>query len=207
MKLILRRMQNQREVKKLIEQRAKDPPPNNSILFIGSSILRLWTTLESDMYPLPVFNQSFGGSRTWEVLQHTDKLVLPYQPKIIVYYCGSNDINVGCDAASIHHQFQLFAERITTYLPTTHIFYLSIIRAPQKGDRLYIVDDVNTAIEQYCQQTANLKFIDLNPAVTDDLGQPRWELYQGDRLHFKPEAYREFNKIVRPILVDAWNEA
>ena len=206
MKLILRRIQNQRAVKKLIEQRANNPPPNNSILFIGSSILRLWSRLELGMYPLPVFNQSFGGARTWEVLQHTDKLVLPYRPKIIVYYCGSNDINVGCDAISIHHRFQLFAERITTHLPTTRIFYLSIICAPQKGDRLYIVDDANKAIEQYCQHTANLEFIDLNSAIADDLGKPRLELYQGDRLHFKPEAYREFNRILRPILMDAWNQ-
>lgn len=199
------RIQNERAARELIKKRAVNPPPNDGILFIGSSILRLWTTLKTDMSPLPVFNQAFGGSRTWEVLQYTDKLVLPYQPRIIVYYCGSNDIDVGADAESIQHQFQLFAEYIATHLPKTRIYYLSIIRSPQKGDRLSVVDAANTLIEKYCYQTTNLEFIDLNPALVDEVGEPRLELYLGDRLHFKPYAYQEFKKVIKPILMDAWN--
>ena len=34
------------------------------ILFVGSSIFRLWESVRTDMAPLPVFNHAFGGSRT-----------------------------------------------------------------------------------------------------------------------------------------------
>ena len=54
-------------------------------MFVGSNIFRLWKTLELDMSPLPVINQAFGGARTWEILYYSDRLIIPYQPKIIVY--------------------------------------------------------------------------------------------------------------------------
>lgn len=49
----------------LANKRLINPPAKNNIIFIGSSIFRLWKTLEADMSPLTVCNQAFGGSRTW----------------------------------------------------------------------------------------------------------------------------------------------
>ena len=71
------------------------PPPQNGVLFIGSSIFRQWTNVKEHMAPLPAFNRAFGGSRTWEVLHYMDRIVLPYHPRIIVYYTGSNDVSAG----------------------------------------------------------------------------------------------------------------
>lgn len=77
------------------------PPPQEAILFVGSSIFRLWKNLPEQMAPLPVFNRAFGGSQTHEILVYMDKIVLPYKPKMIVYYCGSNDINANVTPQSI----------------------------------------------------------------------------------------------------------
>src|SRR5262245_66348764 len=46
---------------------ATDPPPQNGIVFTGSSSIRLWTTLAEDFAPLPVINRGFGGSMLPEV--------------------------------------------------------------------------------------------------------------------------------------------
>jgi len=81
------------EVEAFLKEDRINPPPQQAILFIGSSIFRQWTHLKAQMAPLPVFNRAFGGSWTADILEHMDKIVLPYQPRIIVYYCGSNDIN------------------------------------------------------------------------------------------------------------------
>ena len=55
-------------IQTFVDQDKTSPPPQAAILFIGSSIFRLWTDLKTQMAPLPVFNRAFGGSRTWEVL-------------------------------------------------------------------------------------------------------------------------------------------
>src|SRR6266581_4269905 len=130
-------------IQEFLDQDKTSPPPQGAILFIGSSIFRLWADLKTQMAPLPVFNRAFGGSRTWEVLHHMNQVVLPYEPRIIVYYCGSNDVNAGEQAEPIFSRFREFVERVHERLPATRVYYVSINRAPQKRDRWEIVDAAN----------------------------------------------------------------
>ena len=177
-----------------------NPPPQKSILFIGSSIFRQWTKLPEQMAPLPVYNRAFGGSLTTDILFYMDKIVLPYEPRIIVYYCGSNDVNAGRSADRIFEGFRLFAERVHAKLPQTRILYVSINRAPQKQDKWRVVDDANNMAENYCAKNAELSFINVNPALFNKVGQPRLELYQLDKLHFRQPAYDAFTIIIKPLL-------
>ena len=181
-----------------------NPPPQQAILFIGSSIFRLWTGLERHMAPLPVFNRAFGGSLTTDVLHYMDKIALPYKPRIIVYYCGSNDVNAGRKAAEIFESFRLFAGRVHETLPKTRIFYASINRAPQKKDKWDVVDEANRLAREFCTKDPSLGFIDLDTALFDAAGEPRLELYLEDKLHFKDPAYDEFSRIVKPVIAREW---
>lgn len=182
------------------------PPPKNAILFVGSSIFRLWKNLPEQMAPLPVFNRAFGGSRTEEVLYYMDKIVLPYKPKIIVYYCGSNDINANITPQSIAGNFKQFVARVHQQLPKTQIFFVSINRAPQKKDKWPQVDEANKLVKDFCTTNKKLGFIDVNSALFDQAGQPRMELYLPDQLHFQEPAYIEFTAIIKPVITKAWQQ-
>ena len=182
------------------------PPPQNAILFVGSSIFRLWKNLPEQMAPLPVFNRAFGGSRTAEVLHYMDKIVLPYKPKIIAYYCGSNDINAKVTPQQIAENFQQFVTRVHQELPTTKIFFVSINRAPEKMDKWAQVDEANKLVQTFCATNKRLGYIDVNPALFDKEGKPRLELYLPDKLHFQEPAYVEFTAIIKPILTKAWQQ-
>ena len=181
-----------------------NPPPKNAILFIGSSIFRKWENLEVQMAPLAVFNRAFGGSRTNQVLHYVDVIVLPYAPKIIVYYCGSNDINAGEMPPAIAANFRAFAERVHAKLPQTRILFASIIRAPQKEEHWDRVEAANALIRDFCAKDPRLLFLDVNPAVFDRNGQPRLDLYLEDKLHYLPSAYVEFAALIKPVLTRVW---
>jgi lysophospholipase L1-like esterase len=183
------------------------PPPQNAILFVGSSIFRLWKNLPEQMAPLPVFNRAFGGSQTHEILAYMDKIVLPYKPKMIVYYCGSNDINANVPPQSIAGNFKEFVARVQQQLPKTRIFYVTINRAPQKMDKWSQVDEANALIKTYCAKNKRLGFIDVNPALFDASGKPRMDLYLPDQLHFKEPAYTDFTAIIKPVLAKAWKKS
>jgi hypothetical protein len=192
------------QIEAFLSEDKTNPPPSDGILFIGSSIFRQWTHLKEQMAPLPVFNRAFGGSRTEEVLAQMDRLVLPYKPRIIVYYCGSNDVNAGASASEIFVHFKQFSERVAAELPNTEVFYVSINRAPQKMNKWEVVDSANAFARDYCASVKKRGFIDVNPVLFDEGGKPRLELYRDDKLHFKDPAYEEFTGIIKPVLVKAW---
>jgi hypothetical protein len=191
-------------IEAFLENDKVSPPPTKAILFIGSSIFRQWEGLKEQMAPLPVFNRAFGGSRTADILFYMDRIVIPYEPAIIVYYCGSNDVNAGETAEAISGRFREFVTRVHAKLPETRVFFVSINRAPQKQDRWDVVDEANRLVREYCRTDKRLGFIDVNPALFDREGNPRLDLYREDRLHFKPHAYLAFTAIIKPIIIRAW---
>jgi len=196
----------QGEIERMLAKDKTNPPPRDGILFIGSSIFRLWTGLSEQMAPLPVFNRAFGGSVTGDILEWTDRLVLPYKPRIIVYYCGSNDVSAGESAQAILGRTKQFLKIVGEKAPNTFVYYTAIQKAPEKRDRWDVVDAVNREMERYSHQARHLGYIDLNPVLFDGKGNLREILFLPDELHFRPEstAYAEFSKVVKPILTKAW---
>lgn len=180
------------------------PPQPGGILFVGSSIFRLWTNVVEAMKPLPVLNRAFGGSRTGDQLARFDQVVAPYAPKVIVYYCGSNDLKAGDAPEAIFARFKLFSERVRLTWPATRLLFVSSTRSPDRAARWDQVDRYNTLVRDYCAASPNCTFIDINPLLFDPSGQPRRELYESDQLHLQPPAYAEISARIKPILAATW---
>ncbi len=180
------------------------PPPQEGVLFIGSSIFRQWTNVAEHMAPLPAFNRAFGGSRTWEILHYMDRVVLPYRPKVIVYYCGSNDVNADQPAGETVARFEQFVARVHDALPETRVIFVSVNKAPQKRDQWDVVEAINRGVKAMAAASPTLDYVDVNPALFDANGEPRMELYRPDGLHFHPPAYDEFARIIKPVVQAAW---
>ena len=181
-------------------------PERGGIVFTGSSIFQFWTHLREQMAPLPVLNRAIAGTVTRDMLNRIGQLVLPYQPRIVVYYCGSNDISAGEEAAPIIERTKRYIEILHEKSPNTFFFYTAIQKAPEKRARWEVVEEVNREMERYSRQAFNVGYIDLNPVLFDAHNRVRESLFLPDGLHFRPEstAYSEFSQIVKPILMRAW---
>src|SRR5581483_5389209 len=70
-------------------------PPQNAILFVGSSSIRLWHSLAKDFAGWQVINRGFGGSQIEDSTALADRIIFPYHPKAIVFYAGDNDLAAG----------------------------------------------------------------------------------------------------------------
>jgi lysophospholipase L1-like esterase len=182
------------------------PPVPGGILFVGSSIFRQWTNVAELMSPLPVLNRAFGGSRTGEQLARFEQVVVPYAPKVIVYYCGSNDLKADEPPDAVFERFQAFSERARQAFPETRLVFVSSTRSPDRVAKWERVDHYNGLVRAYCAATPQHTFVDINPALYDHDGKPRLELYRNDKLHFHPPAYVEFAAIIKPVLTRVWAE-
>ena len=195
----------------------KHPPAEHQrgVVLVGSSIARLWADVAEHLAPLPVINLGFGGCRTWEVLANVDLLVHVYNPKVVIYYCGSNDVNFYAHkehpdeaaVAKIATHVRRFRDAVHRVDPAVRIVFLSIIRAPQKEDHWDVVDDANTHIERMCaQDPITLRFVDLHGVLEDAPRVPKLQLYLPDRLHYTRPAYEAFRAVVRPVVLQLWEQ-
>src|SRR6185503_9374480 len=182
---------------------ARQEPPG--VVFVGSSIFRRWTALATQMAPLPVANVSFDGATTYDLLGLLGSRVIPRKPKVVVYYGGSNDVDLDEPPAAIAGRVTQFIDRLEAALPGTRFVFVSVNRSPDHQDLWSVVDEVNRQVQVYATTHPLVQFVDVNPVLFSVDGSSRLDLFMADQRHLRPAAYQEFAKILKPTLVEAYN--
>ena len=190
----------EKNIKAFEQMDAQEFPNRGCNLFVGSSSIRGWTTMQQDFRGYDVVNRGFGGSQLSDAIKYVDRIVTPYQPGKIFLYEGDNDINSGKSAETVLEDFKQFVSLVRNKLPEVPIYFLSIKPSPRRWDIWPEMDRANTLIYRYCLTEPNLGFIDVSWPLMDESGQPRKELYQDDMLHLKPAGYDIWTKVVKPYL-------
>ncbi|CAG7657911.1 GDSL-type esterase/lipase family protein [Paenibacillus allorhizosphaerae] len=184
---------------KAYEQRDKKAlPPEGVTVFIGSSSIQRWSTLEKDMAPLQVINRGFGGSEAYQVTHFADRIVIPYKPKKIVFYEGDNDISKGTLPEQIVEECKAFVRKIHHALPGTKIYFVSIKPSPSRIKDWEKSKKTNQLLEEYAKQHEYLEFIDVSAAMIDEKGNPKADIFGPDRLHMNEKGYDIWTSIIRP---------
>jgi lysophospholipase L1-like esterase len=178
------------------------PPPERPIIFVGSSSIRLWSTLQSDMAPLPVLNRGFGGSQLSQVVYYVDQTVIHYQPRAVVLYAGDNDLDgrlrTGKTPEHVAAEFRTFVTRVETALPHTRIYYLSMKPSRQRWVDWPQERTGNTLIAQICASDARLTYIDVATPMLAAGTPPPSELFMPDGMHPSPKGYALWTGIIKP---------
>ena len=185
------------DIGEFIKQDEISPPPINAFLFIGSSSIRLWKSLQVDMHPLTVINRGFGGAHTKHINRHKDKIVFPYKPKAIIFFCGTNDINGWNSPSEVFTEFQKFYFSVQEKLPNTKVFAISIQPSPSRFDQRKRQLRWNKSVEDLAESQTNLTYIDVSPKMLTEDNKPMPELYTDDMLHMNENGYEIWSKIIR----------
>ena len=190
-----------------VDKFASEPiPPPGGVLLVGSSIFKRWTNAASDLAPFPVTNRAFGGSQTSHQLMFFDQVVSPCRPRLIVWYCGSNDIKGKKDPQSVLKRTEEWLDKVKKLDPSTQVLLVSIHRCPQKrkDGQLEGVDAVNHGYEKIARSKEGVFYVDVNPALQSLAGKPRAELYVEDGLHLNREGYYQMNTLLKPAIEKIW---
>jgi lysophospholipase L1-like esterase len=189
------------EIAAFAEQDRAEPPPDAPIVFVGSSSVRLWTTLVEDMAPLPVLNRGFGGSQLSHLIHYVDETVVKYLPRAVVVYAGGNDLDAitGKSAEDIARDFSTLAATIHAYAPGARIYFLSIKPTKARWQRWPEMKRANEQIEARCKADPRLTYVDVATPLLED-GQPRDDVFRFDGLHLNELGYIEWKRVIRPLL-------
>ncbi|MBA3697603.1 MAG: hypothetical protein H0W78_01880 [Planctomycetes bacterium] len=198
----------QKEWDTYLEQDKTSPPPSEAILCTGSSSVRMWTTLKTDLAPLPVFNRAFGGSTTKDTIAAVPLIVTPYKPKVIMYYCGDNDLGSPKVSPDVPVEgFRSFVAAVRKDLPNVRFVYLAIKPSIKRIECLPNQKLANAAIAELCAKDPMMTFIDVASVLMGPDGQPDPACYIKDNLHMTPEGYKRWTAVVKPVLEKVWAEA
>jgi gluconolactonase len=178
---------------------ANKPTPGG-IVFVGSSSIRKWTSLAQDFPGCNVLNRGFGGSHLGDSVYYAERIVIPYKPKTIVLFAGSNDISFGLFPEQVLNDFKAFVQKIRSALPHTEIIYLSISTSPSRWEQFDRVQKANDLIRAEIGHYENVQFVDVVSSMRGSDGKPKPEIFGPDRLHMNTKGYAIWTSILRPYL-------
>lgn len=174
-----------------------DPPPQDAVLFIGGSGIRMWKSLQKDMAPLKVINRGFGGSQAEHVLHFFDRVVEPYKPKAILFYEGENDIAEGKLPVEILVHFKEFCRMVDKKLAGTTVYFISI-KPSYAHEKVWLKMQItNALIKEFCENRQNTFYIDTASAMLNDKGEIRNDIYIDGMLHMNAKGYKIWTDIVK----------
>jgi lysophospholipase L1-like esterase len=176
------------------------PPPKGGIVFTGSSTVRMWRTLGQDFPGQKVINRGFGGSEIVDATHFADRIIFPYEPKMIFLRAGGNDIHAGKTPAHVFADFHAFVAKVREKLPTSQIIYISISPAPSRWPESDKYREANRLIREAAVNMPFVGYCETFDMVLGPDGNARHELFINDMLHFNAEGYVLLAKNVRPFM-------
>lgn len=188
------------EIQAFQKQDAVSPPPEQSILFVGSSSIRLWNSLADDFPQHTVVNRGFGGSTLQDLNRYVDLIVIPYKPRQIFIYCGENDIAAGASAKTTFKRYLKVYRKIRKHYPTTPIVFISIKPSPSRIQHLSQVMVANHMILDHINKNPHIQYVDVFSKMVDPQGQPLPHIFVEDRLHMNPQGYQIWKDLIAPLL-------
>ena len=188
-------------IRKFEEDDLVNPPPQNGIVFVGSSSIVRWNLPESfpELGPKAI-NRGFGGSLIGDSVRYADRIVIPYKPRIVVFYAGDNDIVTNETAEQIAGEFPKFVDKVHAALPQSRIIFISIKPSIQRWAAVDKGRAANAIVKNYCETHPNLTYLNIEPQMLGADGKPRADLLVQDGLHMTPEGYKIWNAAIKPLL-------
>ena len=196
----------EQEIQAFEKSDAEAMPAKGSILFTGSSSIRMWSSLAEDFAPMPVINRGFGGSTIAEVNYYADRMVYKYKPSLIVFYCGENDIVEEQPPAIVFQNFKQFIGGAEKRLTDVPVVYISAKPSPARWEHWRKYETLNNMVEQFANARPGLHFVDISETLLGGDGQPDSTLFIDDQLHMNGGGYANWTEVLRPVVEGLYEE-
>jgi lysophospholipase L1-like esterase len=184
---------------------SKNAIPDNHILFVGSSSIRMWKSAES--FPdLPVVNRGFGGAHISDMLFFKQDILLKYgAPSCIVFFCGGNDVSGKKPAEQVLADFKTWWNLVQGNFPGTPLIFIPIKPCPSRWDIWPEESKVNAAVLEMSKEDKFLYYADTATPMLETGQPPAEDLFIADLLHLSDKGYAIWTGVVQDVLDDILN--
>lgn len=191
-----------KEIQKFKKEDSISFPQKNQVLFVGSSSFTKWTDVQQYFPAYPIINRGFGGSSLTDLIRYANDIILPYQPRQVVIYCGENDFAADekLFPAQVAERFYELFNIIRTKYKKVPIAFVSMKPSPSRMHLMAKFDVANTMIRNFLNNKKRTDYIDVYHAMLNSDGTPVKEIFIEDNLHMNEKGYAIWQKIIEPYL-------
>jgi hypothetical protein len=196
------------EIKKLEVLDKKETYSNQAVLFIGSSSIRLWKSIEEDLDTYEPIKRGYGGAHYYDIIHFTNRLVSPHKVKAIAIFVA-NDITGkenGINNQTVNRDLSpkevlRLVKFVTKEIRKSHekvpIFFIETTPTSKRWKVWDKISKANDLIENYTSKYENLYYINTRSFYIGSDGIPNDSLFVKDKLHLNREGYKLWGKIIK----------
>ncbi|WP_035608263.1 GDSL-type esterase/lipase family protein [Haloferula sp. BvORR071] len=179
---------------------ANSAPEKSGIVFTGSSSIRLLNIPE--VFPeVKALNRGFGGAHISDVNHYLDRCLLRYEPALVVFYCGGNDLWDKKSPQQVEEDFTEFRTRLFKKVPEAKLLVLGVRPSIQRISIKEIEADLNARFKKAADADKRITYIAGScDRYLDKDGKPIPELFVQDGLHMSKAGYAIWKEILTPYL-------
>ncbi len=181
-------------------------PEKGGIVFVGSSSFRLWPHLKEDFPGLPVLNRGFGGCVSNDMIVYFETLVARHEPKVLVTYCGGNDIHEKIPLEDAEADYVKFLTMSHERFPQLRVVVTSVKIAPQRSANIPLVNQFNEFLTAWCHGKDWVRFVDSTTCLRDAQGLATATLFRQDGIHLNEAGYAKWQEILEPVVREEWQK-
>lgn len=159
-----------------------------TIVFTGSSSVRLWKSLQQSFPEHQILNTGFGGSEATDLQKHLEELVLAYNPKKVFIYEGDNDLWAGKRPNQVLGTLKDIIRRIQAKNNRTNIVLISAKPSISRWKMRRKYRRLNRKMERLTKKDPLLNYADVWYPMLDNK-KLKTEIFINDGLHMNQKGY------------------
>lgn len=169
-----------------------------TLLVTGSSSIRLWDSIQTDLAPYQVMQRGYGGARLNDYNYYADRIIKEQQFKAIVVFIA-NDIC--CDQGNrspeeVLELFKVLVKQIRERNPDTPVCWIEITPTASRWHLNTEIREANALIRDYCEKQSDLNFVPTYEHFISAGGVPDSTLFRSDELHLNRDGYKLWSGII-----------
>ena len=188
------------------ELNQSEADPANAIMFIGSSSIRRWTTMATDMVPYQTIRRGYGGAKFTDMAVFVKRIISPHKYRALVMFVGNGVIGKPEDHTP--EQIEALARYIVAasheHQPGKPVFLIEITPCEKRFDAWPKIRAVNARLREIALSTPDTYFIPTASHYLKPDGTPRSELFVDDKLHLSDVGYDLWSSLIRHRLEDVF---
>lgn len=184
---------------------AVEESDQNTLLVAGSSSVRLWDSIHTDLEPFQVMQRGYGGAKLTDFNYYAHRIIKPQTFKAILIFVA-NDITGGENDRTPREVLQLFktlVKQIRERNGDTPIFWIETTPTPSRWQASPKIQKSGELIRHYCDRKAKLHFISTSHVFINQQGVPDPAYFREDMLHLNRKGYSVWSETILGALARA----